>query len=258
MPEWRHGIARQTRRLQSPARSAIMANAGVRQFSDQHIAALTAMVLSTAACVWAARHHPGRWTVLFARGLALLILAAWAGEYVADVILGTWTVQYSLPLQLTDAVSLTAILALLTQAPLLVELTYFWAFTASLQAVLTPDLAQSFPSVFYFTYFGYHVGAIVAASFLVFGCRLYPREGAVWRVYGVTLAFAAISGVGDLLTGGNYMYLRSKPVHSSLLSVLGRWPWYIVATAALGLVMLLVLAALTRAVRAAVDPVAVR
>jgi uncharacterized membrane protein YwaF len=37
------------------------------------------------------------------------------------------------------------------------------------------------------------------------------------------------------------MYLRAKPVHNSLLSVMGPWPWYIVSTAALGLVMLLLL-----------------
>ena len=222
----------------------------MRQFSDQHIAALTLMVLSAGACVWASRRHPGRWLLLFSRGLALLILAAWVGEYVADAVLGIWTVKYSLPLQLTDAVSAASVLALWTRRALLVELVYFWAFTASLQAVLTPDLAQRFPSVFYFTYFTYHVGAIVAASFLVFGCRLYPRPGAVWRVYPITLAFTAFAGAGDLLTGGNYMYLRDKPAHSSLLSVMGPWPWYIVSTAALGLAMLLALAALTQIFRA--------
>ena len=229
----------------------------LRQFSDQHIAALAVMVLSSGLCVWAARRHPGRWLVRFSRGLALLILAAWIGEYVGDVVLGTWTVQYSLPLQLTDAVSAVSALALWTRRALLVELTYFWAFTASLQAVLTPDLGQAFPSFFYFTYFIYHVGAIVAASFLVFGCRLYPRPGAVWRVYVVTLAFAAVSGAGDVLTGGNYMYLRDKPAHSSLLSPLGPWPWYILAGAAVGLAMLLAVALLTRAVRVLADPVAI-
>ena len=222
----------------------------LRQFSDQHIAALTVMVLSAGASVWAARRHPGHWLVSFSRGLGLVILAGWVGEYVGDAVLGIWTVQYGLPLQLTDAVSAVAVLALWTQAAVLVELAYFWAFTASLQAVLTPDLAQSFPSVFYFTYFTYHVGAVVAASFLVFGCRLYPRSGAVWRVYWVTLGFTFVAGVGDLITGGNYMYLRVKPAHSSLLSLMSPWPWYIVQTAVLGLVMLLALAGLARAVRA--------
>ncbi len=213
------------------------------------------MVLSASVSVWAARHRPGRWMTVFAWALALLILAAWAGEYVADVVLGIWSTRYDLPLQLTDAVSITSALALLTRRALLVELTYFWAFTATLQAVLTPDLAQSYPSVFYFTYFTYHVGAIVAACFLVFGWRSYPRPRAAWRVFGVTLAFAALAGLGDVLTNGNYMYLRNKPTHASLLTLLGAWPWYIVAAAAIGLLMLLVVAALTDAVRNLVDPI---
>jgi hypothetical integral membrane protein (TIGR02206 family) len=216
----------------------------VRQFSAQHIAALAVLVLAASVAVWTARHRPGRWQSFFSASLAGAILAGWAGEYVADAVLGTWSVKYTLPLQLTDAVSAMAITALLTRRRLLVELTYFWAFTASLQAALTPDLAQAFPSIFYFTYFTYHVGAIVAACLLVFGCRLYPRHDAIWRVYGLTLCWAALAGLGDVITGGNYMYLRSKPVQHSLLNVMGPWPWYIASGAAVGLLMFLALRAL--------------
>jgi len=84
---------------------------------------------------------------------------------------------------------------------MLVELAYLWSYTASLQAVLTPDLGQNFPSVFYFTYFAYHVGAIVAASFLVFGCRQYPRPGAVWRVFWITLKISLLTTAGCVLLG---------------------------------------------------------
>jgi hypothetical integral membrane protein (TIGR02206 family) len=178
-----------------------------------------------------------------------VILAAWAGEYLADVILGIWSVKYDLPLQLTDAVSLVSAAALWSRRAPLVELVYFWGLSASLQAVLTPDLAYSFPSVFYFTYFGYHVGAVLAALVLVFGLGIYPRPGAVRRVYVATLGWVAVAATGDLATGGNYMYLRYKPAHSSLLSFMGPWPWYIVATAALALVMLLALGAIARGVR---------
>lgn len=181
---------------------------------------------------------------MLSRALALLILAAWAGEYAADIARGTWSVRYTLPLQLTDAISLVSILALWTRRMAFVELCYFWSLTASLQATLTPDLAVSFPSVYYFTYFTYHIGAIVAACLLVFGCGLYPRAGAVRRVYLATLAWSAIAGTADLLTGGNYMYLREKPEHGSLLSVLGPWPWYILSTALLALPLLLAARAL--------------
>ena len=184
----------------------------------------------------------------------MLIFAAWWGEYLADVLAGTWTSEYDLPLQLTDAISAVAVLALWTRRPALVELLYFWSLTATLQAVITPDLAQNFPSVYYFTYFTYHLGAIVGACLLVFGCGLYPRPGAALRVFWITLAWAAVAGTADLLTGGNYMYLRAKPEHGSLLSVMGPWPWYILATIALALALLMTLELLTPVRRS--DPAA--
>jgi hypothetical integral membrane protein (TIGR02206 family) len=228
------------------------------QFSVAHLAALATLVLACTFAIVAPRNHPGRWVGWASTALAAAILAGWAGEYVAEIVVGTWTLRYSLPLQLTDAVSLAAIVALLTRLPLFVELVYFWAFSASLQAVLTPDLGSTFPNVFYFTYFTYHVGAIVAACLLVFGCRLYPRPGAIWRVYLLTLAFTVLSGVGDVITGGNYMYLRSKPIHSSLLNAMGPWPLYVVSGAALGLAMFVALGAIARAVARADGARAVR
>src|SRR5271154_7146227 len=191
------------------------------------------MVVASTLCVWGARRHPGRGMELVARGLALLIIAAWAGEYIADAVLGTWSVMYDLPLQLTDVVSVVSAFALWTSRRRLVELCYLWAMTATLQAIITPDLGYSFPSVYYFTYFIYHDGAVVAACLLVFGERLYLKRGALGRVYLTTLAGACCAGLGDVITGGNYIYLREKPEQSSLLSAMSPWPWYIVETVVL-------------------------
>ncbi len=216
----------------------------MRQFSVAHLAALAVLAVAAVFAVWAPRRHPGRWIRWAAWAIATAVFAGWVGEYVADAVEGIWTVRYALPLQLTDAVSLAAILALLTRRQLFIELLYFWAFSASLQAIATPDVSNTFPNVFYFTYFLYHVGSIVAAFLLVFGLRRYPRRGAIWRVYGLTLAWTALAGLGDVITGGNYMYLSSKPIHNSLLNVMGPWPLYIAAGAVLGLVMFLVLNAI--------------
>jgi hypothetical integral membrane protein (TIGR02206 family) len=221
----------------------------MRQFSPPHLAALAVLVLGIAVSVPAARRWPGRWTEWFARGLALVIFAGWAGEYLYDALKGTWTVQFTLPLQLTDLISLTAILALWTRRQGAIELLYFWAFTATLQAVVTPDLGQSFPNILYFTYFIYHIGAMIGAAFLVLGLRRWPRSGTMWRAFGATLAWACVAGLADVITGGNYMYLAWKPAHGSLLSVLGPWPWYIAGAAAVGLAMLWLLKEVTDALR---------
>jgi hypothetical integral membrane protein (TIGR02206 family) len=221
--------------------------ATLQQLSDEHIAALIATAIAAVLSVWVARRHPGHWVVPVSRGLAILILVAYVAEQVANALRGTWTLEFNLPLQLTDAVALVSILALWSPRPLLVELVYFWALTASLQAVITPDLGQTFPSIFYFTYFTTHSGAAVAACLLVFGRRLLPRPWAVWRVFALTAAFAVLAQAGNLLTGGNYMFLREKPSSASLLDLMGPWPWYILSAAALALAMFLTLQALARA-----------
>lgn len=221
----------------------------MRQFSVAHLAALTILLAVAAVAVIGPRRWPGPWVRWACWALAASIVAGWVGENVAEVARGTWTTQYSLPLQLTNAVSLVAIVALLTRRRLFVELLYFWAFSASLQAALTPDISNTFPDVLYFTYFAYHLGSITAACLLVFGCRMYPRPGAVWRVYAITLGWTVAAGLGDVITGGNYMYLSSKPIHNSLLNVMGPWPVYIVAGAVLGLAMFALLAAIADAAR---------
>jgi hypothetical integral membrane protein (TIGR02206 family) len=207
------------------------------QFAGEHVAALAAMATVATLSIWAARARPGAWMVVFARTLAGLMLAAYLAENIAIVARGTWSLERSLPLQLTDAVTIVAVLALWSPRPLLFELAYFWGLTASLQAVLTPDLDSAFPSLFFFTYFTTHCGAVVAAVFLAFGCRLAPRRGAVRRVFVATAAFAVVAGVGDLLTGGNYMFLRHKPETASLLDLMGPWPWYILTGALLAIAM---------------------
>ena len=223
----------------------------MRQLSPEHVAALVVTAVAATLSVQAARRRGEPWAEPASRALAGMIAVAYAAEYLANALDGTWSARLNLPLHLTDAVTLLSIAALWTGRQLLAELLYFWAFTASLQAVLTPDLDEAFPSLFYFTYFITHSGAIVAASLLVFGRGLIPRAGAVWRVYALTAAFALVAGAGDLLTGANYMFLREKPSHASLLDAMGPWPWYIAAGAALALVLFVALAGLARALRGA-------
>lgn len=222
----------------------------MEQLSGEHLAAVGAMVLLAALLVRVARQRGQKWAGLLARAVALLILVAYLSEHATYLARGTWSVSENLPLHLTDAVTLVAVGALWhPHARLLVELLYFWAFSASLQAVLTPGVGRPFPDVLYFTYFAIHGGVIVAAALLVFGCRMFPRPGAVFRVYGLTALLAVAAGVASVATGGNYMFLRAKPSRESLLDLMGPWPWYIFGGAVLGLAMFLALAALAEVVR---------
>ena len=222
----------------------------MRQYSGEHFAAIVAMVCAAALMVWWARRTEGRTARQGGRALAVLIAGAYLIEHLTYAARGDWTLSVNLPFHLSDVVTVVAVAALWRpHTPLLVEALFFWAFSASLQAVLSPSVDEPFPDILYFTYFATHAGVIVAASLLVFGCGRLPRRGAVVRVYGLTVLVALVAGAASAATGGNYMFLRAKPPQASLLDVMGPWPWYIVTGAVVALGVLLALAALVELMR---------
>ena len=219
----------------------------MEHWSGEHLAAMGATVAVAALLVVGARYCGDDWAVPIGRGLALIILAGFMCEQLTYLLRGEWTARVNLPLQLTDAVTLATVAALWRpSSALLVELVYFWALSASLQAVLTPDIGRSFPDPLFFAYFATHSGAVAAACLLVFGMGHAPRPDAAWRIYAVTVAFTALAAVATLVTAGNYMFLRRKPARGSLLDFMGPWPVYIVVAAGLALLIFLALAAVAR------------
>jgi hypothetical integral membrane protein (TIGR02206 family) len=212
----------------------------VELLDAEHVGAMAATAVAAGVVVPAAR----RWPLEVSRGLAVVIGATYLVEHAWFIARGTWSPDFNLPLHLTDVVTVVSVLALWTARPLLVEFTWFWGLTASLQAVLTPDLGSAdFPELLYWTFFITHAGAVVAALVLVVARRIIPRPGAVKRVFAATVVVAAAAGAANLAAGGNYMWLREKPEAGSLLDFMGPWPWYILSAAALALLLFTLLAA---------------
>jgi hypothetical integral membrane protein (TIGR02206 family) len=205
--------------------------------SDEHLTTLGVIAVFIAALVTAARLRPGPWTVVAGRTLALAILVNECGWWVWLAGQHTWSASYALPLQLCDVVAFVAAGALWFRQPLLVELTYFWGLAGTANALISPDLSDHFPSYLFVQYFIAHAAIVAAALFLVIGLRIAPRRGAVLRVLVLTLTLAAVDAGANVVTGGNYMYLRHTPGVASLLDLMGPWPWYIGAAAGLAVVI---------------------
>ena len=209
--------------------------------STEHVLPVVLLVVVAVLLCVAARRAPGRWIDAVAVIIALTIVVAELSWQPYVVAKGTWSAATSLPVQLCDVAGFVAAAALLWRQLVLVEVAYFWGLGGTLQAVLTPDLKDHFPSFPYLQFYVTHDLVILAALFLVFGLALQPRPGAVRRIFVLTVAFAIVVGLIDLATGGNYMYLRQVPVSGSLLDLMGPWPWYIAAGAVLTLVVLAIL-----------------
>ncbi len=189
--------------------------------APEHVGALLVIAALTAVLVVLGRKRPGLWL----RGLALILVVDEVSWWVFLAAGGGETGQRAqpLPLQLCDIAIFVAAAALWTRRQLLVEITYFWGLAGTLQALLTPDLAQHFPSYPYLQYYIAHGGVVAAALVLVAGMRLHPRPWAVAQVALVTIAYTASVGLVDAVTGSDYMYLRSKPSSPTLLDELGPW-----------------------------------
>lgn len=143
----------------------------------------------------------------------------------------------ALPLHLCDAALVLAVIALLLRNRTAALLLYFWTAAGTLLAMLTPDLRYGFPSPDFLVFFGLHGLALSAAVVAVFGLGLVPAQGAWWRAFLLTLAYAGCVALANLALDTNFMYLRARPAQPTLLDHFGPWPWYLLGAALLALAL---------------------
>ena len=207
----------------------------MKLFGPLHLTLLAAIALLGVLLVLLCRRveqvrRPIR--LLLGIGLALNELVWWRFRYSQEGVH-----LRNLPLQLCDVTLWMTSLACITLAPALVEFAYFAGFAGAAMALLTPDLWRPWPEYPAIYFFVAHGGIVVGIAVLVMG-RIAPlRHGAVWRAFGMLLAYAALLGLFNAISGANYMYLCRKPANPSLLDMLGPWPVYPVAGALAGLAL---------------------
>ena len=212
-------------------------------FGPDHLAVLALTVVGAVTLVAVARRHRGdRAGAALRRTLAALMLAGVLGYVGAELRLGQVALVEFLPLHLCDAAIFVGVFALLTRQALACELLYFWALAGSTLAMVTPEVIWAFPDWRFVVFFLMHGLTVIAAAVLTFGFGCRPRPGAAWRAFGLTLGYAAFVAALNGLFDANFLYLRAKPVTPTLLDRFGPWPWYLLVSAAIGLVLFHLLA----------------
>lgn len=211
-------------------------------FGTQHWLILFLTAVAPIVLIWWARRsqHPGT-VKLMARSLGALLLLNYIAYTIFRIQSGYWEVRYDLPMEFCNWSTAVTVLALWTRNRTMAELSYFWVLAGSLNGVITPDLQAQFPQFYFFIFWIGHSGLVVAALFVVFGLRLPPRPGSLWRVIGYSqLYFVCAMGV-NYLVNGNYGYLSHKPGGASVLDGLGDWPYYILSMQAVAIVLFAIL-----------------
>ncbi|MGU3472266.1 TIGR02206 family membrane protein [Paenibacillus sp. D51F] len=183
----------------------------------------------------ALRPAPGRFI------LAALLAAC-------EILLNVWYVRgdvYSpsstLPLELCSISLYLSVLMLLLRSRFLFGIVYFTAIGGALQALATPVLAYAYPHFRFLEFFIAHGLLIVSALYMVWVEGFRPTLRSVFTAWAAVNVIAVFVYAVDRLTGANYMFLARKPSSSSLLDVLGPYPWYILSLELVALLLFFLL-----------------
>ncbi|WP_346187760.1 TIGR02206 family membrane protein [Rubritalea halochordaticola] len=137
------------------------------------------------------------------------------------------TLENTVPLHLCDLASFACGFALLTRHKTMCELAYYWGLAGTVQGLLTPVIAYSFPHPLYLAFFWQHGVVVITALLLPLGLGWRPRKNSVLRIFLITQLYVVVAMSFNFAAGTNYGFLSAKPKTASLLDLLPAWPYYI-------------------------------
>jgi hypothetical integral membrane protein (TIGR02206 family) len=198
-----------------------------RIFDFQHLAVLFILAVLAFFVAWAGMRLRGTARLWLGRALAGLLLCYALALYFQAIRNGWLHLSNSLPMQLCDWVLIACLVTLIRPNILAAEIAYFWGLGGTLQAVLTPDITQGFPSWRFLQFFWGHGLTLLGIVYIVAARHFMPRPRSTLRMLIALNVYGVLALSLDLAFGWNYGYLIRKPAGSSLFDYLGPWPWYL-------------------------------
>ncbi len=206
-----------------------------------HLAALAFLVLLNLYLIGFRNSSDGtkaalRWI------LALILIINEVAWHYWNYVVGTWTVQTMLPLQLCSVFVWIGAWMLMTKSYRIYEFVYFMGIAGAIQALATPGLGNfNFPHFMYFQYFISHGLIITSAIYMTVVEGFRPTWKSMIRVAVWMNVYVVIVYFINNYIGSNYLFLNYKPSTPSLLDLLPPWPIYIAYMELIGVISMLLL-----------------
>jgi hypothetical integral membrane protein (TIGR02206 family) len=175
-------------------------------------------------------------------GLLLGIVIAiasllWPSYYLAE---GTFSLSKDLPLDMCYISAIFAPILMMNRNANLYQILYYWILVGTLQACITPNVAEQFPHIWYLRFFIIHCGLVIAIFYATFVYGHRPTLKGLWLSYLSLLIFACCLFAINSALDSNYMFTHRKPDNPSLIDLLGPHPWYLLVVAGMCLVLFFV------------------
>ncbi|WP_246067700.1 YwaF family protein [Changchengzhania lutea] len=150
--------------------------------------------------------------------------------HVYKIFLGNYKIATDLPLYLCSFLALLIPIFTQYRKYWMYEILLFWIIAGTSQGIITPDIADGFPSFDYFRYWVVHLGLVIVILYATFVLKMKPKLSSVFKsFFALQLYVICIMFINHLLDA-NYFYLNKKPASASLLDYFGEWPYYIITT----------------------------
>lgn len=145
------------------------------------------------------------------------------------MLTGTWSLNHALPIELCSIASLAVGVMLLTKNHFLFETFYFIGIAGAMQALITPDLLFGFPQFRFLQFFIDHFLLILGPLIMIWLYNYTITKLSFIKAFLTINLIALIVFIINSLIDANYMFLIHKPSSTSLLDLLGPYPYYLLA-----------------------------
>lgn len=213
-------------------------NTDFHLLGNQHLSMIFLTILLALGLTRMSKKHLSReLQIRLGRCMTLIMATAVIGWIFLRIALGEFDYKTDLPFDICNMVALLLPLMMWTPAFRVHEIIYFWIFAGTTQAVLTPHLLDGFPHFTFIKYWTVHGGLVVFAVYATVVYELKPTWKSLWRSFLMLQTYIILLLGINLILGSNYAYLMGKPPTASALDYLGDYPWYLLITEGLAVVM---------------------
>ena len=180
-----------------------------------------------------------RGRLFFRYGASIIIIINEIFWHIWNIGGGTWNIQKMLPLWVCSVLIWLIPFLLISKSRWLYDFYYFMGIIGALQAIATPDIGiYGFPHSRYFQFFIGHGGLLLAIFYMTWVEGFRPTWKSVWKVLIGMNIYWAFTGIVNALIDSNYLYTGGKLETTSMLDILGPYPWYLLSIEALGIVFI--------------------